>query len=81
LRSCSRVAWAILRDNGVWADALKRENVELISGKIRRISRRGIVTEDGVEHPVDVLIYGTGFLASHFLEPIRVTGWRGAWPR
>ena len=34
----------------------------------------GVVTADGVEHDVDVIIYGTGFQASKFLTPMRITG-------
>jgi 4-hydroxyacetophenone monooxygenase len=34
----------------------------------------GIVTDDGVLHPADVLIYGTGFRASDFLSSYRVYG-------
>jgi cation diffusion facilitator CzcD-associated flavoprotein CzcO len=34
----------------------------------------GIVTEDGVEHPADVVIYGTGFRAHDFVLPMRVEG-------
>jgi 4-hydroxyacetophenone monooxygenase len=64
----------LLRDNGVWATTLKRDNVTLVTTPIREITRRGIVTDDGVEHAVDVIVYGTGFQASQFLTPMRVTG-------
>ena len=64
----------LLRDNGVWAGALKRENVELLTDAIREITPQGIVTADGVAHDVDVIIYGTGFQASKFLTPMTVTG-------
>jgi 4-hydroxyacetophenone monooxygenase len=64
----------MLRDNGVWAKALTRDNVRLVTDGIREITPAGIVTEDGVEHAVDVLIYGTGFKASKFLTPMTVTG-------
>jgi 4-hydroxyacetophenone monooxygenase len=64
----------MLRDNGVWAGALKRENVELITESIREITPKGIITADGEEHHVDVIIYGTGFQASKFLTPMQVTG-------
>jgi 4-hydroxyacetophenone monooxygenase len=67
-----------LRDNGVWARTLKRDDVHLVTDRIVRITPEGIVTADeaGVEtaHAVDVLIYGTGFQASKFLTPMRVTG-------
>ncbi len=64
----------LLRDNGVWATTLKRDNVTLVTETIREITRRGIVTADGVEHAVDVIVYGTGFQASQFLTPMQVTG-------
>jgi 4-hydroxyacetophenone monooxygenase len=67
----------MLRDNGVWAGALKRENVQLVTTSIREITPTGIVTEDGVAHDVDVLIYGTGFQASKFLTPMTITGRSG----
>ncbi|MDQ1430519.1 MAG: 4-hydroxyacetophenone monooxygenase, partial [Actinomycetota bacterium] len=64
----------LLRDNGVWPATLKRANVTLVTAPIREITRRGIVTDDGVEHAADVIVYGTGFQASQFLTPMRVTG-------
>ena len=64
----------VLRDNGVWAGALKRDNVELVTEPIREITAGGVVTDDGVEHDVDVIIYGTGFQASKFLTPMKVVG-------
>ena len=64
----------MLRDNGVWASALKRDNVQLITDTIGEITPSGIVMEDGTAHDVDVIIYGTGFHASKFLTPMTVTG-------
>lgn len=64
----------VIRDNGVWAAALKRDNVQLVTDRIERITPTGIVTADGTAHDVDVLIYGTGFQASNFLTPMQVTG-------
>lgn len=61
-------------DNGVWLGALKRPNVELITDRIERITPKGVVTADGAEHEVDVLIYGTGFKASSFLSSLKVKG-------
>jgi len=46
----------------------------LLTDGIRSITPTGIVTADGVEHEVDVIIYGTGFQASKFLTPMKVTG-------
>jgi len=61
-------------DNGVWLGALKRPNVELITQAITKITPKGVVTADGVEHEADVLIYGTGFTASKFLSGLTVKG-------
>jgi 4-hydroxyacetophenone monooxygenase len=67
----------IIRDNGVWAGALKRDNVHLITDPIAAINERGVVMAGGEKHPVDVIIYGTGFHASKFLTPMTVTGRSG----
>jgi 4-hydroxyacetophenone monooxygenase len=68
----------MLRDNGVWAAALRRDNVELVTEPITRITERGVVTAPGGgaehEHEADVVIYATGFTASDFLMPMTVTG-------
>ncbi|RAK61068.1 NAD(P)/FAD-dependent oxidoreductase [Phenylobacterium hankyongense] len=61
-------------DNGVWLGALKRPNVELVTERITRITPTGVVTADGVEHEVDVILYGTGFQASRFLSGLSVKG-------
>jgi 4-hydroxyacetophenone monooxygenase len=64
----------ILRDNGIWARTLTRDNVQLVTEKITEINPAGVVTGDGAEHPLDVLIIGTGFEASKFLMPMRIVG-------
>ncbi len=64
----------MIRDNGVWARTLKRPSVKLMTEGIERITSRGVVCGRGVEHAVDVIIYGTGFQASRFLAPMRITG-------
>jgi 4-hydroxyacetophenone monooxygenase len=55
-------------------DALVRDNVELVTDRIRRITPRGIETDDGREHEVDVIVYATGFRANEFLWPMEVRG-------
>jgi cation diffusion facilitator CzcD-associated flavoprotein CzcO len=44
--------------------AFRRDNVELVTAPITGIDERGVLSEDGVERPVDVIIYGTGFQTS-----------------
>jgi 4-hydroxyacetophenone monooxygenase len=67
----------MLRDNGVWAAALKQPHARLVTDKIEKIEERGIVTEDGQLHEVDVIVLATGFQASDYLMPIKVTGCDG----
>lgn len=56
---------------------MNRENVELVTAGIKEICPQSIVTADGVERPVDVLIYGTGFRATEPLIGVRVVGRQG----
>jgi 4-hydroxyacetophenone monooxygenase len=68
------IAKRVVLDCGTYPAALQRPNVELDTSAIAEITRTGIRTVDGVEHEVDVIIYGTGFAASKFLTPMQVTG-------
>ncbi len=70
---CKRVLYT-----STWLPALSRPDVDLVTEKIIEVTADGIHTADGAEHPCDVLIYGTGFAATEFLVPIRVTGRGGA---
>ncbi|MFF5051626.1 flavin-containing monooxygenase [Micromonospora sp. NPDC000663] len=60
-----------------WLPALGREDVELVTEAIVEVTEDGVRTADGRDHPCDVLVYGTGFAATDFLVPIRVTGRAG----
>ncbi|HEX4184110.1 MAG TPA: NAD(P)/FAD-dependent oxidoreductase [Caulobacteraceae bacterium] len=66
-----------LLDNGAWINALKGDNVEIVTNPIVEITPTGVVTKDGTEHAVDVIIFATGFTASKFLSPMRIVGRRG----
>lgn len=57
-----------------WYPALARPNVEVETSHIARVTADAIVTEDGVSHPVDVIIYATGFESTDFLAPMKVVG-------
>jgi 4-hydroxyacetophenone monooxygenase len=63
-----------VRDNGVWLAALQRPNVQVETSAITEITPEGLITADGKLHKVDVIIYGTGFYASRFLEPMKFKG-------
>jgi cation diffusion facilitator CzcD-associated flavoprotein CzcO len=49
-----------------WYPALQRANVEVVPHGVERLTRTGIVGTDGVERPVDTVIFGTGF---HVTDP------------
>ena len=51
-----------------------RSNVELVTESIAEVRDHSFVTGDGVERPIDVLIYGTGFRATEPLIGCRVVG-------
>jgi len=72
----------MLRDNGVWPAALKDPKVFVETRPITALSESGVtVAEDGGDqgnqHPLDVIIYATGFRASEFLAPMQITGIQG----
>jgi cation diffusion facilitator CzcD-associated flavoprotein CzcO len=54
--------------------ALTMPNVELVTEGIEEVREHSIVTADGRERPIDVLIYGTGFRANEPLIGIRLFG-------
>ena len=49
-----------------WYPALDRDNVELVTDRIARVTPTGIVAADGTEREVDVLVIATGF---HVTDP------------
>ena len=64
----------MLQDNGSWLNALKRDNVELCTDGIASINTDGILTRDGRQIDVDVIVYATGFHANRFLWPMEIIG-------
>jgi 4-hydroxyacetophenone monooxygenase len=62
----------LLVDNG-WYQALRRDNVRLVTSPIQRITADGVTTNAGAD-TLDVIVYATGFLADRVLWPIQVTG-------
>jgi 4-hydroxyacetophenone monooxygenase len=68
----------MLQDNGGWLSTLKREDVDLVTSGIAEITRDAVIDEDGERHPVDVIIFATGFHANRFLWPMEIVGREGA---
>jgi cyclohexanone monooxygenase len=57
-----------------WYPTLLRPNVELVTEQIREVVADAVITADGARHPVDTIIFGTGFTATEFLAPMEVRG-------
>ncbi len=66
---------ALIADD--WYPMVVRDDVTVETSPIERITPTSVVTADGTEHEVDVLIYGTGFKATEFLTPMTVVGKEG----
>ncbi|MDN4505516.1 flavin-containing monooxygenase [Dietzia maris] len=64
--------------SNTWYPALTRDNVDVVTEPITRVTEGGIVTGDGTEHPADVLVVATGFHVtdSPFFERVRGTDGR-----
>jgi cation diffusion facilitator CzcD-associated flavoprotein CzcO len=61
-----------------WYPALVQPNVSVVTDQITGVTPEGVRTADGTVHAADVLVYGTGFRATEFLEPMEITGRDGA---
>jgi cation diffusion facilitator CzcD-associated flavoprotein CzcO len=57
-----------------WLPTLARPDVDLVTEKIVEVTAGGVRTADGVTHECDALVYATGFAATEFLAPMRITG-------
>lgn len=54
--------------------AMTRDDVELVTDPIERVTRDGLVTASGRHHEVDTIVLGTGFRATDFLCSVEVYG-------
>jgi cation diffusion facilitator CzcD-associated flavoprotein CzcO len=54
--------------------ALDRPSVDVVTAPITKVLPDGLLTDEGTTHPVDTIIWGTGFRATDFLTPMSVTG-------
>lgn len=54
--------------------AIQRPNAELVTAGIDRVEAKGVRTNDGQLHEVDVLVIATGFRVDRFMRPIEVVG-------
>lgn len=72
LLGCKRV----LRSND-WYPSLAADNVELVTDPIAKVTGNSIVTADGVEREVDVLVVATGFYTTELPITDHITGRSG----
>ena len=63
----------ILRSDDFYP-TFNRANVQLVTESIKRFSPEGILTADGREHPLDAVIFATGFLAADINHYTRIIG-------
>ena len=54
--------------------SLSRDNVEVVTTPITRVTPTGVVTSDGVERDCDTIVLGTGFEVSGNLLRMRILG-------
>ncbi|MBN9062299.1 MAG: hypothetical protein BGP06_03615 [Rhizobiales bacterium 65-9] len=64
-------------DNG-WYEALMRENVELITDGIDRVTPTAIATRGGDRRDVDFIVLGAGFAVERYFSPVDYVGRDGA---
>lgn len=57
---------------------LTRPNVEVLTSPARSLRARSLVTEDGTERDVDVVVCATGYAAADYLGELEVEGEGGA---
>jgi cation diffusion facilitator CzcD-associated flavoprotein CzcO len=63
--------------NQFFYPALLRENVRLIPHAVTSLTETGVVSADGAEREVDVLVLATGFQPANFVSTLRVSGRTG----
>jgi cation diffusion facilitator CzcD-associated flavoprotein CzcO len=64
-------------NSSTYYDAVADPKTKLITEGIARLTPDGIVTADGVEHKVDVIVYATGFHVSDSFKYVEVKGLKG----
>jgi len=57
-----------------WYPTLLRDDCRVVTSDVERVEGGAVVTADGEHHPVDTIIFGTGFRSTEFLSPLKITG-------
>jgi cation diffusion facilitator CzcD-associated flavoprotein CzcO len=53
-----------------WYETIQQPNVKVVTNRIREITSTSMITHDGDEYPVDIIIWSTGFQVQNFPIPI-----------
>ncbi|CAF2736051.1 unnamed protein product [Rotaria sp. Silwood2] len=53
-----------------WYSSIQQPNVKVVTDRIQEIKSNSIVTRDGDEYPVDIIIWSTGFQVQNFSLPV-----------
>lgn len=56
---------------------LNQQHINIEPHAIEQVQADGIKTVNGTEHPIDTIIFATGFKTSEFLKGINITGLKG----
>ena len=60
--------------SNTYYDAIQAPNATLVPLGVTRVTERGVVDSEGVEHEVDTIIFGTGFRVTDTTTPENVYG-------
>ncbi|GEL24240.1 putative monooxygenase [Pseudonocardia sulfidoxydans NBRC 16205] len=55
-------------------DTIQRRNVTIVRGSIDHVEERGLVTDDGTMHELDVIAWATGYDTHGYFKPIKIYG-------
>ncbi len=58
--------------------AIQRDDVELVTDRIERVTPIGVRTADGIERECDTIVLCTGFHAAEYLKGVDIVGLGGA---
>jgi cation diffusion facilitator CzcD-associated flavoprotein CzcO len=63
---CKRIAYS-----QIYLEGIARHNVVVERSPITEVKSSSIVTEDGQEHEIDVLVLATGFITQDLMGPLQ----------
>jgi len=77
LRPTYRAACKRLIFSATYYAVVQRPDVAIVTDRIDRVTPQGVLTCDGIQHELEVLILATGFHADRYVRPIAIRGRHG----